>query len=391
MLEQAFARGVQSAGGTALLAGVQTTPAIAFLTVDAGATAGAVISASHNPPEYNGIKLFNADGFKLDDAVEDEVEAAIASGVFARANDAPGAGEIRELDGGMELYLNHLMTAAPARLDGMRIVVDCANGSASVASPEALRRLGAEVYPIFDSPDGTNINDGCGALHVEVVAAEVLRLGADGGVAHDGDADRALFADAQGATINGDQVLAAAALALREAGRLPKDIVVSTVMANLGFRQAMEAAGITNIAAAVGDRYVLEEMQRTGARLGGEQSGHVIFADYATTGDGILTAIEFFGEAARSGRTLADLASCMRSFPQVLLNVRVKNRDRLEDATDAWDEVAKVEAELGDQGRVLLRPSGTEPLVRVMVEAETHDAAQAHAERIAAVVAAALS
>lgn len=385
MLEDAFANGVTQAGGTALLAGVQTTPAIAFLAIEEGAAAGAVVSASHNPPEYNGIKLFGATGHKLDDAVEDKVESALD------VDPSGPTGTRRVLADGADAYIAHLVAAAPARLDGMHVVVDCANGAASSVAPETLWQLGAEVHAINDTPDGMNINDGCGALHPEVVAAEVVRLGADAGVAHDGDADRALFSDAEGTFIDGDQVLAASAIALHDAGRLANDTVVSTVMANLGFRQAMQAAGITNIAAKVGDRYVLEEMQRSGARLGGEQSGHVIFADHATTGDGILTAVEFLGEAARSGRTVAELAACMRRFPQVLLNVRVGDRDGLSDAAAAWEAVAEAESALGERGRVLLRPSGTEPLVRVMVEAETSEEAKEHADRIAAVVQEALT
>ncbi len=379
MLEEALAAGVRSAGGDVLLAGVQTTPAVAFLTIDEGAAAGVVISASHNPPEYNGIKFFGATGHKLDDDLEDEVQAALHAPAPAEAP----PGEVRALEDGTERYLAHLVGAAEARLDGMAVVVDCANGAASAVSPEALRRLGATVHAICDSPDGTNINDGCGALHPEVVAKEVVARGADAGVAHDGDADRTLFADAEGNVIDGDQVLAAVAIALHEQGRLAADTVVSTVMANLGFRKAMDAAGITNIAAKVGDRYVLEEMRRTGAVLGGEQSGHIIFGEHATTGDGILTAIEFLSLAAKSGRTVGELASCMRRYPQVLLNVRVPDLRGLDAATDIWDAVAAAEAGLADRGRILVRPSGTEPLVRVMVEAETQEEASSVAESLA--------
>ncbi len=379
MLEQALAEGVRTAGGDVLLAGVQTTPAVAFLTTDARAAAGVVISASHNPPEYNGIKFFGATGHKLDDELEDEIQAVLESGPHVAAS--PGV--VRALEGGTEHYVAHLAAAAEARLDGMSVVVDCANGAASSVAPEALRRLGATVHAICDSPDGTNINDGCGALHPEVVAKEVVARGADAGVAHDGDADRALFADAEGNVIDGDQVLAAAAIALHEQGRLVADTVVSTVMANLGFRKAMESAGITNVVAKVGDRYVLEEMRRTGAILGGEQSGHIIFGEHATTGDGILTAIEFLSLAARSGRTVGELASCMRRYPQVLLNIRVPDLGGLDAATDLWDAVSAAEAELADRGRILVRPSGTEPLVRVMVEAETQEEAASVAEGLA--------
>jgi len=386
MVEAALAEGVVSAGGDVILAGVQTTPAIAFLATDEHAAAGVVISASHNPPEYNGIKFFDGAGYKLDDALEDEIERRLDDhGTPSRI------GEVREIAGGAERYLSHLVDAAEARLDGMKVVVDCANGAASAVAPEALRRLGAEVTSICDQPDGMNINDGCGALHPDVVAAEVLRIGADVGVAHDGDADRAFFADAQGNIIDGDQVLAAAALYLHGQGRLRADTVVSTVMANVGFRKAMEAAGITNVAAKVGDRYVLEEMRRTGAIIGGEQSGHVIFGERATTGDGILTAIEFLSMAATTGSTVGELAACMRRYPQVLVNIKVRDRGSLDGADEVWDAVREVEHDLGDRGRVLVRASGTEPLVRVMVEAESEVLAADGAEAIASRVRATLS
>ena len=272
----------------------------------------------------------------------------------------------------------------------MRVVVDCANGAASTFAPEMLRRLGADVRPVFDHPDGSNINVGCGALHPQVVADLVRQGGADVGIAHDGDADRALFADARGNVVDGDQVLAASAIALKEEGRLPGNTVVSTVMANLGLRKAMTAAGIELVEANVGDRYVLEQMRARGAVLGGEQSGHIIFSEHATTGDGILTAVKFLSIAQRTGRSIAELASVMQRFPQVLENVRVARRDRLEESSEIWAVVRVAEEELGDSGRVLVRASGTEPLVRVMVEAESQEAASRHAKAIAERVAAAL-
>src|SRR6266581_691059 len=382
MLEQALVDGIRAGGGDALVAGVQTTPAVAFLTVDLGAAAGAVLSASHNPPEYNGIKLFGGHGYKLPDELEDEIEAVLADGLAAGERDA-ALGSVRELPDAGERYLAQLVSAAEGRLDGMRVVVDCANGAASAVAPEALRRLGAEVHPLFDRPDGHNINVGCGAMHPDVVASAVARLGADAGVAHDGDADRALFADAGGTVVDGDQVLAVCALALRDNGRLPGNAVVTTVMANLGFRRSMEDAGIEVLTTKVGDRYVLEEMLRSRAAVGGEQSGHVIFLDHATTGDGLLTAIKFLTLAAARGVSVRDLASCMRRFPQVLKNVVVTDRDALEDATDVWTAVKEAERDLGDRGRVLVRASGTEPLVRVMVEAESEEEASLHARAIA--------
>jgi len=273
----------------------------------------------------------------------------------------------------------------------MKVVVDCANGAAFRDAPEVLRRLGAEVLPIFDQPDGTNINAGCGALHPEVVAAATKEAGAHAGIAHDGDADRALFADADGIVIDGDQVLAASAVALKEQGRLEGNTVVTTVMANLGFHRAMEAAGIDVVTAGVGDRYVLEEMLRTGAVLGGEQSGHVIFRQHATTGDGLLTAVLFLSLAARRGSTVAELASVMRRFPQIVRNVPVTHKERLDGAGDVWEAVRAAESELDGSGRVLVRASGTEPLVRVMVEAGSEDQARRHADALAERVRSALA
>jgi phosphoglucosamine mutase len=367
-----------------LLAGVQTTPAVAFLTTSLGANAGAMISASHNPPEDNGIKFFSRDGYKLPDSLEDEMELAIAEHV--PPVEGLGIGRIRPIPDARERYVDHLVGAAAAPLSGMRIVVDCANGSASGVAPEALRWLGAEVHVLADEPDGRNINVGVGAMHPEVVAAEVVRLGADAGVAHDGDADRALFADAQGNVVDGDQVLAACAMAMRDDGRLRGNTVVTTVMANLGFRRAMEEAGIDVRVTKVGDRYVLEEMLRCGAVLGGEQSGHVIFSEYGTTGDGVLTAIVFLSLAAKTGVSVADLAGRMQRYPQVLVNVEVRDRAAFDGAIEVDSAVAAAEATLGERGRILVRPSGTEPLVRVMVEAETQDEARTHADAVAEVV-----
>jgi phosphoglucosamine mutase len=380
-LEAALAAGICSAGGDVAQAGVQTTPAVAFLIGDAGASAGAMISASHNPPDHNGIKFFSRDGFKLPDAMEDEIEALLDTEPV-RAEGA-AVGRIRPLPDAGERYLDHLVKAAEAPIDGMRVVVDCANGSASGPAPEALRRLGAEVVPIHDRPDGSNINVACGATHPEVMARAVVESGADAGVAHDGDADRAMFADADGSVVDGDQVLAACALALHGTGRLPGDRVVTTVMANLGFHQCMKQAGIEVLTTKVGDRYVLEEMLRSGAALGGEQSGHIIFRQHATTGDGILTAIMFLSLGAGSGRTVSQMAATMPRFPQVLQNVEVSNREGLEGADQVWEAVRQAEQALRESGRVLVRASGTEPLVRVMVEAQTESEAARHARDIA--------
>ncbi len=343
------------------------------------ADAGVVISASHNPPEYNGIKFFGPNGMKLPDSVEDKIEAVLGDPPPSSAEE----GSIRELQGGRERYLAHLEKAAGARLDGMSLVVDCANGAASGLAPVLYERLGAVVHAIHASPDGRNINVGCGALHPEVAGAAVVDLGADAGVSHDGDADRALFVDDRGRVIDGDQVLAACAISMKESGSLSHDAVVTTVMANLGFHRAMREAGITVSATKVGDRYVLEEMLEEDVMLGGEQSGHLIFRDHATTGDGLLTAVRFLTLAAGSGRTVADLAGVMKRFPQVLENVLVRSIAELDGSVPVWEAVRSAENELADSGRVLVRASGTEPLVRVMVEAETEDVARRHAEAIA--------
>jgi phosphoglucosamine mutase len=378
-LEEALVAGIHEAGGDVLLAGVEPTPAVAFLTIDVGADAGVVISASHNPPEYNGIKFFGPNGMKLPDRVEDQIEAVLGDPAPSSAEE----GSIRELRGGRERYLAHLEKAAGARLDGMSLVVDCANGAASGLAPVLYERLGAVVHAIHASPDGRNINVGCGALHPEVAGAAVVELGADAGVSHDGDADRALFVDDRGRVIDGDQVLAACAISMKESGSLSHDAVVTTVMANLGFHRAMREAGITVSATKVGDRYVLEEMLEEDVMLGGEQSGHLIFRDHATTGDGLLTAVRFLTLAAGSGRTVADLAGVMKRFPQVLENVLVRSLAELDGSVPVWEAVRSAENELADSGRVLVRASGTEPLVRVMVEAETEGVARRHAEAIA--------
>ncbi|MGZ8652664.1 MAG: phosphoglucosamine mutase, partial [Actinomycetota bacterium] len=352
-LEEALADGIRSAGGDVILAGVEPTPAIAFLTMELQASSGVVISASHNPPEDNGIKFFSRDGMKLSDDLEDEIEALLIEPFLP----APEPGRVSENGVGRDRYLDHIVAASEGSLAGISLVIDCANGAASELAPRILRRLGALVHPIFDRPDGDNINVGCGALHPEVVAAEVVRLGADAGVALDGDADRALFADALGNVIDGDQVLAACAIEMHGRGTLVGDLVVTTVMANLGFHRAMREAGVAVVATQVGDRYVLEEMLRSGAVLGGEQSGHVIFRERSTTGDGLLTAVRFLSLAARRGVSIEELASCMRRLPQVLLNIPVADPGGLRGAEAVWDEVRRAEDALGDGGRVLVRAS----------------------------------
>ena len=391
LLESALVAGILSAGGDVLAAGVVPTPAVAFLTRHYGAAAGAVISASHNAMPDNGIKFFGPEGFKLPDAVEDRIEAALGS----QDHGAPrptgvGVGVLRPAaDDAVEAYLAHLLEGIPD-LDGLEVVVDCANGSAAEIAPEAYRRAGAKVTAVAADPDGHNINDGVGSTHPEHVQAALARSGARVGLAHDGDADRLLAVDEHGTLVDGDVILAICALDARDRGELPTNTVVTTVMTNLGFRQAMDHHGIAVTQTAVGDRYVLEAMRAGGHTLGGEQSGHLIFLDRATTGDGLLTGLRLLSVVARTGRPLSELATVMRRLPQVLVNVRVADRHALEGATAVWKAVEQEQARLGDTGRVLVRPSGTEALVRVMVEAETQEEANATADRLAAVVAAEL-
>jgi phosphoglucosamine mutase len=390
LLESALVAGILSAGGDALVAGVVPTPAVAFLTHHYGASAGAVISASHNPMPDNGIKFFGPEGFKLPDAVEDRIETAL--GMADQGAPRPvgaGVGVLRPAGDAVEAYLAHLLDGVD-HLGGLEVVVDCANGAAAAVAPAAYRRAGARVTAVAADPDGHNINDGVGSTHPEHLQAVVASMGAAVGLAHDGDADRLLAVDERGQLVDGDVILAIAALDERERGGLPTGTVVTTVMTNLGFRLAMAEHGIEVLQTAVGDRYVLEAMRAGGHTLGGEQSGHLIFLDRATTGDGLLTAVRLLGIMARTGRPLSELATVMRRLPQVLVNVRVADREGLAGAANVWRAVREEEARLADRGRVLVRPSGTEPLVRVMVEAETEGAAKSAADRLAAAVAAEL-
>jgi phosphoglucosamine mutase len=377
ILEDALVEGIVGGGGNAIRAGVVPTPGVAFLTTELEVESGVVISASHNPPEDNGIKFFGFRGFKLSDRLEDEIEAEIA----AHGDERLPAGRELPMPPEGSSYLDHVVASAEARLDGMRVVVDCANGAASGFAPAALERLGAEVIAINARPDGSNINVDGGALYPAAHA----------GVAHDGDADRALFADEDGNVIDGDQVLAACAISMKQDGALTGDTVVATVMSNLGFHRAMQDQGIRVISAPVGDRYVLEQMLQHDVALGGEQSGHVIFRDQATTGDGLITAVRFLSLAARQAIPVGELAAAMRRFPQVLVNVEVAHKERLDEAREVWDAVRANEDALDGSGRVLVRASGTEPLVRVMVEAESEELARRHADSVAEHIASALA
>ena len=384
-ISAAVAAGLASSGIDVLDAGVIPTPACAFLVKDVRADFGVVVSASHNPAPDNGIKFFAYGGVKLPDAVEDRIEAALAAPKLTPTGG--DIGRIRRFADAEDRYVIHLLgTLGEARLEGLHVVIDCANGAAAGISPRMFADAGARVTVIGSEPDGLNINDGVGSTHLEQLSETVVALGADLGIAHDGDADRCLAVDAVGATVDGDQIMAILATALHERGLLASNTLVATVMSNLGLRRAMADRGIRMLETAVGDRYVLEELEARNLSLGGEQSGHIIFREHATTGDGLLTALQLAAEMARTGRSLADLAATMTVYPQTLVNVTGVDRTALAGDEGVADAVAAAQAELGDRGRVLLRPSGTEPLIRVMVEAESQEIADAIADRLADVV-----
>ena len=383
-LAAAVIAGLASAGVDVFDAGVLPTPAIAFLTSDTGADLGVVLSASHNAMPDNGIKFFARGGHKLADELEDAIEQRMGE-VWERPTGAE-VGRVRPLADGAERYVQHLLSVLPHRLDGLTVVIDAAHGAASVVSPEAFRRAGAEVLVIGAEPDGLNINDGYGSTHLEKLRAAVVERGADLGIAHDGDADRCLAVDATGAVVDGDQIMAILALSLRERGALADGILVATVMSNLGLLQAMAREGVAVRQTGVGDRYVLEEMRRSELSLGGEQSGHVIMLEHGTTGDGVLTGLMLASRVAETGRALSDLASVMTRLPQVLINVKGVDKSRVESDEELQTAVKAEEMALAGTGRILLRKSGTEPLVRVMVEAADHEQAQAVAERLVKVV-----
>jgi phosphoglucosamine mutase len=384
MLEAAVTAGLTSAGADVLRVGVLPTPGVAFLVAELGADFGVMISASHNPMPDNGIKFFAKGGLKLSDELEDAIEAKL--GDTAGRPTGAGVGRVSDVDDAVRRYTDHLLLSTPHDLHGLKIVVDCANGAASTVAPEAYRGAGAEVIAIHAGPNGLNINDGVGSTHLDVLRAAVLEHGADLGIAHDGDADRCLAVDGSGAEVDGDKIMAVLALALKDAGELADNTLVATVMSNLGLHLAMRDHGVRLVTTAVGDRYVVEELRAGSYSLGGEQSGHVILPAHATTGDGLLTALRLMARVAATGRSLAELAGVMRRLPQVLINVKVSDKAAVAAAETVSKAVAEVTAELGDTGRVLLRPSGTEQLVRVMVEAPSHDEAQGAASRLAEVV-----
>ncbi|UTT68494.1 phosphoglucosamine mutase [Arthrobacter sp. DNA4] len=376
--------GLSSSGIDVYDAGVLPTPAAAYLVADLDADFGVMISASHNPAPDNGIKFFARGGQKLPDDVEDAIEAQMSKEAVRPTG--PDVGRIQRFSDAEDRYIVHLLRTLPHRLDGLTVVLDCANGAASGCSPQLFKDAGADLIVIGADPDGLNINDGVGSTHLGPLKEAVVKYGADLGIAHDGDADRCLAVDHEGNEVDGDQIMAILAVALKKAGKLKDDVLVATVMSNLGLKIALRDAGITILETAVGDRYVLEGMRDGGYNLGGEQSGHVIFSDHATTGDGLLTGLQLAAQVALTGKPLKELATVMTKLPQVLINVKGVDRSRVGSSDVLAQAVAAAEAALGDTGRVLLRPSGTEPVVRVMVEAADEETAQSIGEHLAQVV-----
>lgn len=369
MLEAALIAGICSVGVDVLKVGVLPTPGIAYMTRALDANAGIVISASHNPVEDNGIKFFSSTGFKLPDELEDQIEELVLSGIDDLTNPTgEDVGRVYEIKTALDRYVNFAKKTIQVDFSGLKIVVDCANGAAFEAAPRVYRELGAEIIAINSEPDGININKGCGSTHPEVVRKKVLATGADIGIAHDGDADRVIAVDDQGNIIDGDFIMVICGLHMKKKGTLPKDTMVVTVMSNLGLHLGLREANINIRETRVGDRYVMEELQRSGAVFGGEQSGHIIFLEHNTTGDGIITALQLISVVKESGLKLSQLSNQMQRLPQVLVNVRVNHKDETMKSTQVEEAIAKGELILGNKGRILVRPSGTEPLVRVMAE-----------------------
>ncbi|GBF76109.1 phosphoglucosamine mutase [Paenibacillus sp. 598K] len=387
MLEAALVAGLLSIGASVVKLGVVSTPAVAYLTRELGAAAGVMISASHNPVEDNGIKFFGGDGFKLSDDTELEIERLMDGVTDALPRPEGGElGTVTVLEDAQERYLSFLKTTISHRFDGLKIVLDCAHGAAYQLAPAVFRDLGAEIITVGAEPDGLNINDGVGSTHPEYVREQVLAHGADLGLSFDGDADRLIAIDDTGAEIDGDYLLCICGDAMKRAGKLNNDTVVTTVMSNIGFFKAAEGLGLKTAQTAVGDRYVMEEMRRGGFNLGGEQSGHMIFLDYNTTGDGILTALQLVDTLVESGKKLSELKTLMSKYPQVLVNVRVADKSLFQGNVAIGEAVARVEQTLGDNGRVLVRASGTESLIRVMAEGPDKAEIERYVEEIVDVV-----
>ncbi len=392
MLEAALAAGICSAGGNAHLLGVMPTPAVSFLTSVVNANAGVVISASHNPFEDNGIKFFSRTGHKLPDTVEDEIEAIVKTPIdYSKAVSGSSVGSITHEDNLAELYIKHILGTAYADLKGLKVVMDCSNGANSQIAPVILRSLGAEVITIFNDPNGININNGCGSTHLEALQKKVVEVGAHVGIANDGDADRCLAVDENGEALDGDQIMLICALELMKRKKLNDNMLVVTVMSNVGLHQAMKAHGGKTCKTAVGDRYVLEEMLKHNYSIGGEQSGHIIFSEFAKTGDGILTAVQLLCAMVKNNKTLSELGSVMTKYPQVLLNVRVKNKNGWQEKNAIQEVIKKYQDELGDNGQILVRASGTEPLIRVMAEGPNQERLEQIASAIGEVVVAELA
>ena len=395
MLEDAISAGILSMGGDVIKAGVLPTPGVAYLVRKLHADAGVVISASHNPYEYNGIKFFNSEGFKLDDALEDEIEAMVSGKTEMPAGPSgSGLGRIRHGEKpAAEIYGEFVRSTAGVRLDGMKLVLDCANGAASAIAEDVFAALGADVTVICNEPDGININDGCGSTHTEKLCRKVIEEKADIGLAFDGDADRLIAVDETGTPVDGDRVISICAKLLQEEGTLKNDTVTVTVMSNLGFHKRAEELGMKVDITAVGDRYVLESMRKTGCVIGGEQSGHIIFLQHSTTGDGMIAALQLLRACVRSGRPLSELAAEMTIYPQVLKNAKVKNENKYNYMNDAEVRAAieAAEKKMAGEGRVLIRPSGTEPLVRVMLEGSDTDKIENLAAEIAELIEARLA
>ncbi len=389
MFEAALSAGIASAGGHAILAGVIPTPAIAYLAKKMQAQAGIVISASHNPFHDNGIKFFGGDGYKLPDAVEDELESIVhrieLKDDLSRANGSE-IGTMEYRHDLLKEYMDFVMATTDEHFDGMKVVLDCANGAAYEAMPTILRRLGAEVIVKSSKPDGVNINANCGSTHLKALQEAVLVEKADFGIAHDGDADRCLCVDEKGEIIDGDRILVMCAMEMMRKGTLKDNTVVTTVMANIGFHKAIKKAGGRVEITKVGDRYVLENMLAHDYKLGGEQSGHIIFSDFSTTGDGLITALQVLSSVKRSGQKASALAGLMTSYPQLLVNVVVKSKDGWEDDDAIRQAITAGEKELGDDGRILVRASGTEPLIRVMAEGPDQSQLESICQHIADVV-----
>ena len=390
MLESALVAGICCAGGEALIAGVITTPAVAYLTRHYGVDAGVVISASHNPMEYNGIKFFDSNGYKLPDEIEDEIEAVISGKIAAEIPAPIGAGIGRKVcvPNAIQDYISFLKSTINVDLNGLKIALDCANGAAYKVAPLVFSQLGAEVQAIHNTPDGNNINETCGSTHPEKLQRFVLEIEADVGLAFDGDADRLIAVDETGKLVDGDQIMVICGLDMKRRGMLKRDTVVGTVMSNIGVDIALKKAGCNLVRTKVGDRYVLEEMLKNGYSFGGEQSGHIIFLDHGTTGDGLLTALQLLSVIRREARKLSELASIMPRFPQVLINAKVDpaKKDRYTDDPGIMEEIKRIEEMFNHEGRVRIRPSGTEPLIRVMIEGAEQREIEECAARLARLI-----